>query len=301
MTGTAPRYWPHFVMTALIAIWSASFVATKVAQREISAPGLVAMRFWLAVLCLLPFLRGSGLASLRQALVPGLLAGTALATGYLLQMYGMLETSASMGGLLAGLIVPLVAVGGFVFFRARLGALSLVGLVLALVGIVLICLPSNDAGATGPRDSLWGILLQVGASVSYAGHVLLLSRFGRSAPIAAFAFVQLLFVSLVGTAATLLGGGLAAEATRAIDWNGELWFAIAYLGVLATAVGIGVQSKVQHLVPSTHLALLFALQPLFAALSGWAMLGEKLGSLQLLGGAGIIGGVVITSLDKKSG
>jgi drug/metabolite transporter (DMT)-like permease len=301
MTGTAKQYWPHVVMTVLIAIWSASFVATKVAQRELSAPGLVALRFWLAVACLLPFLRGSGLAALRAAAVPGVLAGTALATGYLLQMYGMTETSASMGGLLAGLIVPLVAVGGFVFFHARLGHLSIGGLLLALVGIVLICLPSGDAAAGSPGDSLRGILLQVGASISYAGHVLLLSKYGKSAPIAAFAFVQLLFVAVVGTVATLVTGGLPVDPARAIEWNRDLLLAIGYLGVFATAVGIGVQSKVQHKVPSTHLALLFALQPLFAAVCGWAMLGDRLGPLQLLGGAGIVGGVVITSLDRKAG
>ncbi|MBL8753553.1 MAG: DMT family transporter [Planctomycetes bacterium] len=299
MTGSAKQYWPHLVMTTLIAIWSASFVATKVAQREVSAAGLVALRFWLAVVCLLPFLRGNGLAALRAAALPGVFAGTALATGYLLQMYGMTETSASMGGLLAGLIVPLVAVGGFLFFHARLGTLSVSGLLLALVGIVLICMPSGDDKATGTGDSLRGILLQVGASISYAGHVLLLSKYGRSAPIAAFAFVQLTFVAAVGTVAALLDGGLPATPGRPIEWHTELVLAIAYLGVFATAVGIGVQSKVQHKVPSTHLALLFALQPLFAAVCGWAMLGEELSALQLLGGAGIVGGVVITSLDKQ--
>lgn len=301
MTGSAQRFLPHVVMTALIAIWSASFVVSKVALASLSPQGLVAVRFWIAVLCVAPFLRGSALAELRQALVPGLCAGTALGLGYLLQMAGMTETSAAMGGLLAGLIVPLVAVGGFLFFRARLGGKSLGGLVLALGGIVLICWPSGEAGAAnGRHDTLRGILLQVGSSTSYSGHVLLLSRFGRSAPIAAFAFWQLLFVAVVGTVAMLVTGGLAATTGTPIAWTGELCLAIGYLGILATAVGIGVQSLVQHKVPPTHLALLFALQPLFAALCGWALLGDVLTSLQLAGGALIVLGVVVTSFDRVS-
>ena len=302
MTGSPQRYWPHLVMTALIVVWSASFVVSKVALASLSPPGLVATRFWIALACVLPFLRGSGLAELRAAAPAGLAAGTALGLGYLLQMFGMTETSASMGGLLAGLIVPLVAVGGFFFLHARLGSLSLGGLLLAIAGIVLICWPSDGGGAAdGRRDTLRGILLQIGSSTSYAGHVLLLSRFGRSVPTAAFICWQLLLVAVAGTTAALLTGGLAASPEVTIAWTGELLLAIAYLGVLATAVGIGVQSKVQHRVPPTHLALLFALQPLFAALCGTALQGDRLGGLQVAGGSLIVLGVIVTSLDRRSG
>lgn len=298
MTGTA-RFLPHAVMTALITIWSASFVVSKVALQSLSPFALVATRFWIAVLCLLPFvLRRNVLADLRAAFLPGLFAGSALSTGYLLQMAGMTGTSASMGGLLAGLIVPLVALGGFLFFRAPMGAKSIAGLVLAIAGIATICWPSQ-AAANGTQDTLRGILLQIGSSCSYAAHVLLLSRFGRSAPIAAFATWQLVVTALAGTVAVLLVGEFAAAPATRVTWNGELLFAIGYLSVLATAVGIGVQSLVQHKVPSTHLALLFALQPLIAALCGALLQGDHLGTTQLLGGALIVLGVVVTSLDRS--
>lgn len=292
------RFVPHFVLATLIAIWSASFVVSKVALASLSPAGLVATRFWLAVVCVLPFLRGDVLTDLRRAMGPGLAAGTALSLGYLLQMAGMTETSASMGGLLAGLIVPLVALGGFLFFRSRMGGLAVAGLGLAIAGITTICWPV-EAAAGAEQDTLRGILLQVGSSVSYAGHVLLLSRFGRSAPAAAFTLWQLLFVAAVGTATTWLQGDLAKVPGATIEWNGELLLAIAYLGVLATAVGIGVQSRVQHRIPPTHLALLFALQPLFAALCGWALQGDLLSATQVVGGGLIILGVVVTSLDRS--
>ena len=59
--------------------------------------------------------------------------------------------------------------------RFRLRAMAWVGiavLVLGVGGIVLLCWP--DAAATGPRDTARGIALQIGASTSYAVHVLLL-------------------------------------------------------------------------------------------------------------------------------
>jgi|688.fasta_scaffold223898_2 drug/metabolite transporter (DMT)-like permease len=296
------RYTPHLILLALIAIWSASFVVSKVALRALSPSGLVAARFWLAVVCMLPFLGRNAGRELRRAVGPGLAAGGALGLGYLLQMEGMLGTSASMGGLLAGLIVPLVAVGGFVCFGARMGGLAIVGLMMAIGGIGAICWPAEAADGQ-PADSLTGILLQVGASASYAGHVLMLSRFGRTQPVAALAFWQLLLVAGLGTGLALAHHGFAPAATAgvAVDgmtWSAELVGALLYLGVMATAVGIGVQSKVQHLVPQAHVPLLFAMQPLFAAVCGAAFQGDRLGPLQFVGGGLIVLGVLVTSLDR---
>ncbi len=296
------RYAPHLILLSLIAIWSASFVVSKVALRALSPSGLVAARFWLAVVCMLPVLGRDALADLRRSVRPGIAAGVALGMGYLLQMEGMTETSASMGGLLAGLIVPLVAVGGFVFFGARMGGLAVGGLLLAITGMVAICWPGEKLPGEH-QDTLLGILLQVGASASYAGHVLMLSRFGRTQPVAALAFWQLLFVSIVGSGMAIAHHGVTADgsALSAVVWTGELAWSLLYLGVLATAVGIGVQSKVQHLVPQAHVPLVFAMQPLFASVCGAVFQGDRLGALQFVGGGLIVVGVVVTSFDRPRG
>ncbi len=296
MTTPLVRFAPHAVLTALIVIWSASYVVSKVALAALSPFALVAVRFWLAVVCLLPFLRGPLAVDFRRSMRAGLVTGTALACGYLLQMAGMTGTTASTGGLLAGLIVPLVALGGFLFFGARLGPKALAGLLLAMVGIAAICSSTGDAGAR--QDTLAGVLLQVGSSTAYAVHVLLLSHFGRSMPIAAYSMWQLVFVAAAGTVTALIDGSFAAHGVGAIEWDAQLLLAIAYLAVLATALGIGVQSKVQHRIPPTPLALLFALQPLFAAMFGWLLLDDRLGALQVAGGGLIVLGVVVTSLDR---
>lgn len=296
---TAPagaRFVPHLLLTTMIAIWGGSYAVVKVALDGLPPFLVVALRFWLAVLCLLPFLRRGLREQLRATRGPGLLAGVALALGYLMQTAGMTETSASMAGFLAGLIVPLVGIGGFVWFRARFGALSLCGLLLGIAGMTLLCWPH---GGDGPRDTAYGIVLQIGSSTSYAAHILLLSRYGRGAPTLAFCLWQLLLVSVAGTVAAALHGDLSITRLAAIDWNGSLLFAIAYLGVLATALGIGVQARVQHRIPAVHIALLFALQPLFAAVIAWASLGDRMQTLHFAGGCTIVLGVLVSGLDRQ--
>jgi drug/metabolite transporter (DMT)-like permease len=297
MNASAGRYAPHLVLTFLIAIWGGSFAVVKIALDSLSPFALVAVRFWVAVACMLPLLRRSVVRDLPKAMRPGLTAGVALAGGYLLQTAGMQETSASMGGFLVGLIVLIVAVGGWAFLGGRLGRMSIAGLALGLVGMVFLCWP--DQAAAVPQDTPHGILLQVLSSVSYAAHILLLSHFGRATPAVALCVWQLVLTAVAATVATLCCGEFAAPGAAAVAWTPALLGAIAYLGVLATAFGIVLQGKVQHRIAPTTVALLFALEPLFAALVAWAALDDRMGALQLVGGITIVAGVVVTGLDRQ--
>lgn len=289
---------PHLILLTLMLIWGASYSAVKVALESLSPFAVVTVRFALGAACLALVLGRGGVADLRRSCRPGLITGAALAAGFLLQTCGLRETSASTGGFLAGLIVLLVAVGGFLVFRAAFGARAVVGLVLGLVGLAMLCWPT-DAAAGAVQDTPRGILLQVASSVCFAAHILLISHFGRGAPAIAYCFWQLMLVTFVGALAILVEASVAAAGRSSIELTGALIGVLLYLGVLASGISIAIQSKVQHRVHPTHVALLFATQPLFAALVGWATLGDRMGTLQLIGGATIVSGVVLTSLDRS--
>ncbi|HLQ38298.1 MAG TPA: DMT family transporter [Planctomycetota bacterium] len=287
---------PHLWLLLMIAIWGGSYSVVKVGLGYLAPFTLVAARFWLAVLCLLPFVLRRGKAPLRQSLGPGLVTGAALATGYMLQTVGMNETTASMGGFLSGLIVLLVALGGWLLFREPLQLRAVLGLLLGLSGLVLLCLGKGDDDPARAGNTLRGILLQVASSTSYAGHILLISRVSPKGAETEYCLWQLLVVAVVALVAMPITGAVLAENARAPD--GILWFVILYLGVLATAVGIAVQSRVQPRIQPTHVALLFATQPLFAAVVGSACLGDQFGWSQLVGGAAIVAGVIAVSLAR---
>lgn len=296
MTTGAARFAPHALLLLMIVIWGGSFVAAKAALDSLAPFTIVAARFWIAVACLLPFVlrRGAG-TELRAVFRPGAVTGVALAIGYLLQFVGMNETSASMGGFLAGLIPLLVALGGWIVFRSRLGRIGLIGFALGIAGMLLLVWPAGDAG-DGPRDTPRGMLLQVASSIAYAVHILLVSRLGRSLPSMAYCFVQLLVVALAATVAAGIDGRFAKASS--FDWTTMLVVEVAYLGLMATALGIAVQSVVQPKIPPMHLALLFATQPMFAAIAGWALLGDTMGAMRLAGGATIIAGIIVTTFDR---
>lgn len=288
----------HAVLFALIAMWGVSYVAVKDALSWCAPTLLVAVRFWLGALTLAPLvLLRSTRRDLAVAARWGVVGGGFLTAGFVLQSLGMRETSASMGGFLAGLIPLLVALGGRVLLGARVGRLGAIGLTVGFAGMLCLVWPVHVEGV--PRtDTVRGVLLQVASSTSFAGHVLLLSRVSRGLPTLPFCLWQLVCTAL---AASVLFAceGVAPRLPTAPGALGWLVFELVFLGVLATGVGIAVQARIQPGVPPMHVALLFALQPLFAALAGAFVRGEAMTELQLLGGATIVLGIVVTALDAR--
>ena len=305
MSTTGKTFIPHALLATLIAIWAGSFVVSKVAMTSMTPFALVSSRFVLGALCVLPFFLRSTREQRQGTLGPGLLAGLVLAVPYFLQMYGVRETTASMGGFVTGLIMLLVAVGGHFCFGARIGKLAVIGLALGLTGVVVLCLSGDPDPAASDgvseqivrHNTLRGILLQVGSAIGFAAHILQLSHYSSQLAVAPFTFWQLAFTGTVAIAGTLLVSGISAD-DNPVVWTPSLLASLFYLGVLATGVAIGVQAHVQHKIPPTHVALLFALQPLFAALAGWAFQDDRLEPMQWFGGALIVSGVVFASRDQ---
>ena len=295
---------PYAWMTTLIAIWAGSFVASKIGLKSITPFALVASRFLLGALCMLPFFLRSTKQERRSTFGPGILAGLVLAVPYFLQMYGVRETTASMGGFVSGLIVLLVAIGGHFCFGSRIGKLALIGLGLGLAGIIILCLSGDpDPGTAAAledsarQNTVRGILLQVGSAIGFAAHILLLSHYGSRLAVGPFTFWELAFTGALAAAGTFFVAGVSINEAEVI-WTTTLILMVAYLGILATGVAISVQAKVQHRIPPSHLALLFALQPLFAAIAGWAFQGERLEPLEWFGGGLIVTGVIVASRDR---
>ncbi len=297
MRRRGTSYVPHLLMAALIAIWAGSFVVAKVTMVTVTPFALVASRFLIGSLCVLPFFLSTSAEQRRGTFGPGVLAGLVLAVPYFLQMYGVRETTASMGGFVAGLIVLLVALGGAVFFDARLGPATILALVIGVSGVVTLCVAGDAHDAPAQANTLRGVLLQVGSAVGFAAHILLLSHYGGRLATAPFTFWQLAFTGALAAVGTYFSG--VSLDGGPLVWSGDLLFALGYLGVLATGLAIGVQARFQPKIKPTHVALLFALQPLFAAIAGWLFLDDRLGPGQWLGGVLIVSAVLLAARDQS--
>jgi drug/metabolite transporter (DMT)-like permease len=245
---------------------------------------LVAVRMGMASALLLVFLALRGALRFSPGLLrDGLLCALLLGVGFLLQIEGQHRTTASRSGFLTGLLVVFVPLLEFALFRKRPGLPALFGIALAFTGMALL---SGGGGPAG-EEQLLGDLLTVGCAVVFAGHILLLGRVASRHPV-----LPLVLVQLAGTfALAALSGPLVERQHFTAD--PRAWAAVLYLALFATLLAFGVQTWAQRRVPPVRMALLSALEPVFAALWAALLIGERLTPLELSGGALIVLGVVV--------
>jgi len=289
-----PSFAPQLWLLSMNLVWGVSYSAVKhCLDRGLQPFALMTARFWLACLCLLPVVAMRERDRIRGSAARGIVTGIALLVGYVLQTYGMQQTTASMAGFLSGLITLLVALGGWLVFRERLHASTTLGLALGFGGLVMMCWGAESEGPAR-KDTVAGILMQTGAAVSFACHILLMSRWSKKGEEFAFCWWQLVAVAVGASVALPLSGG----APGALELLRDPWIvcSIAYLAVFALAIALVVQSRMQPRIKATQVAVIFATQPLFGALGGMGLLGDVLATQEWIGGALITGGVLLAEL-----
>ncbi|MGE5601957.1 MAG: DMT family transporter [Nitrososphaerales archaeon] len=279
-------------------IWGATFVMVKDAVTGFPVFSFMAFRFTLAALALAPFSAWQGHRSSRSApasrqigglpiLVPSILVGTALFAGYAFQTFGLRLTTPAKAGFITGLSVAIVPVASALLLRQSPPRNAWIGVCLATLGLALLALTADLS--IQPGD-----LLVLCCALAYAAHILLLGHFApRYNPIL-LTFGQV-------TAVAVFSGLAALIFEQRAPVTGQVLFAAAFTGVLATAVAFLIQTVAQRFTTSTHTALIFAAEPVFAGLFSLLLIGEVLGPRQLLGCALILGGMLVAELKGKDG
>ncbi|HSN74733.1 MAG TPA: DMT family transporter [Anaerolineae bacterium] len=276
------------------AVWGATFVMVQDAVTGFPVFAFLALRFALAALVLLPFFIQSrsvrrddfSRSPRRKATevattnwLPGVLVGLALFAGYAFQTFGLRYTTPAKAGFITGMSVVLVPLGQAIFLRRMPRRNSIIGVALAAAGLSLLTLQANLSVNSGD-------LLVLACAVAFAAHILLVGRYAPGWPPLRLAFVQILTVAVLSSAAALL-------LERPIGLPpGNVWFAAAFTGLLATALAFFVQSRAQQDTSPTHTALIFAAEPVFAGLFSFLLIGEVLGPRQVVGSALIVAGMV---------
>lgn len=135
-----------------------------------------------------------------------------------------------------------------------------------------------------------GDLLTLACAVGFACHVVALAHFSPRMRYEQLALLQVSF------AAVFMAISLPIFERPFIHWNTRVVIALAVAAVLATAVAFTVQTWAQQILPPTHTAVIFTLEPVFAWLTSWIVLGERLGPRSAAGALSILGGILLTEL-----
>jgi drug/metabolite transporter (DMT)-like permease len=273
------------------AVWATSFVLVQRALVVIPVFHLLAFRFTLATLLLLPLARGARWD--RQLWRDGVEIGLALFAGFALQTSSLLWTTPARTAFLTGLSVVLVPIFGRVLGRPLRSGPAL-GSLLAAAGLYVLYLPNvgpNVGSKIGPAAGFGkGDALALAGAVVFAVYVLLVERSARRNPLAPLAIVQF------GVVALLSLPSLAFPPPTVREVTGFPLFAILVLAVLATAAAFLCQLYAQRHLSAIDAGVILTLEPVAAAAFSVAIGAEPPSRWLALGGALVVVAMLVTEL-----
>ena len=263
-------------LLAMTAIWGSTFVLLKDVVTRVPVADLLAVRFALASVGL-ALLVGPRLRLDRRLLVRGSGLGLLYGGAQILQTLGLAQTAASVSGFLTGLYVVATPLLSAALLRSRIRPTVWFAVVLATAGLAVLSLTGVSTG--------YGELLTVASAVVYAGHIVALGRLSTPGSAMALSLVQLVVITLVCAVLAVLpvsGAGLQLPA------SGPDWLVVAYLGLVAGALTMVLQTWAQARIEPTRAAVIMAMEPVWAAGFAVALGGESVTWRLLVGGLAIL-------------
>lgn len=277
----------HILLILVTLVWGTTFVLIKDALADISPLLFNAVRMTLAAAALLLLYFGELRRLTRGALAGGALIGAFLWLGYEFQTTGLELTSASKSAFITGFAVILVPVFLFAWHK-HIQRWTLTGVLVAFLGLYLMTVPA------GLNSINRGDLLTVAAAVVFALQIIAVGRLMRHHPFAQVATVE------IATAALLMFATAPLVETLRLVWSPRVLAALLISGLLGTAAAFTIQAWAQQFIPPTHTALIFLLEPVFAWMTSFVVLHERLGLRAGGGAALILAGILISELKGST-
>lgn len=267
------------ILVGLCVFWGSSFLIIQHVERSISAGSLVFLRFSLAAVLLSPFLRKGTAIGLN-----GLELGFWLWAGFLAQAIGLRYTSSGRAAFVTSLNVIFVPILAALAGR-RIGAIVWASAAMAFAGAGLLCYDGSPANV--------GDLWVLACALLFAVYIVRLETAANRFPALSLTAVQLWVVAALSLP-WFAHDAMAAGGTGSMPH--VPWLGVVYLGVVCTAVTTWLQTVGQQDVPAAQASIIYMLEPVFATLFAYLLVGETHGWQGWTGSAMILGATLLSQV-----
>jgi drug/metabolite transporter (DMT)-like permease len=273
------------MLIILVTIWGATFPFEKMVLSHLSPFTLNFFRFLFADLLVLLLFFPTVKKDLKFVWKDGIILGTFMSAGYILQTWGLAYTTSSKSGFITALYIVLIPFFSLLIEKTRLNFVTLFALALATMGIYL----SEMTGSVFNPNV--GDLLTVGCAVAFAIHVVLTTGITKKLKDKhiSLTFFQMGFVALANLP-------FYAFTFSKDVWHFEDVALIAFVAIFASLMALIIQMKHQKNVGTVPSAFIYAGEPLSAAIFSYLLLRESFSRIQLIGFSLIIFSAILTHL-----
>ena len=283
------QIWADLMLVIVTVCWGVSYFLMDLALEEMDPFTLNAYRFLgafaIAAILSVKKLKGTNMTTIRYAM----LVSIALTVCYIGATFGVKYTSQSNAGLLCAMTVIFAPILAFIFKKVIPEKKMVIVLVLCLVGIALMTLSDELKMA-------FGDVLCLICAVAYASDLLITETAVKKEEVDAY---NLGIFTLFFTGLFMLILALIFE-DPVLPQSGACWFAVIFLSIFCTGVAFVIQPIAQQYTTSTHVGVIFCLEPVFAGIVAFFLAGEVLMPRAYLGACLMLLGMLIMEIDFGS-
>ena len=282
----------ELLLLSITVVWGSTFVITK-GLLEVNSPYFYCgIRFILSALILfIPFFRRCSRIPL-STIKHGVILGALLYVGFVLQTIGINYTTASKAAFFTGMLVPLTPIVHYFaqhFFDVKKRLLrigNIIGVICAAVGLYLLTSPTGSSFNIGDA-------LNLACAFFFAAFIVYLDTVPEETDKLQMTFIQFLVCGVVGVLFAF-----AFEDIR-VSYTAETITGFLYLVVFATVITMWIQNRFQGDTTPTRAAVIFAMEPVVAAILAYIVRNEIIGIVGVIGGVIIVTGLILSEFSEE--
>lgn len=283
------------MITALI--WGTAFVAQSVGMDYVGPFTFITARYIVGGLFLIPCIylldrinkkpvRESGKDDKKTLVTGGFLCGTVLFTASCFQQIGIQYTTVGKSGFITALYIIIVPLLG-ILFKKRVSVKVWISVVISLIGLYLLCM--NESFSISRGDFL--ILM---CAFCFSIHILIIDKYSSLVDSVRMSCIQFFVAGLLGVIPMFI-----FENPQIKDMLNAC-SSILYTGIMSSGVAYTLQIIGQKYTSPVLATLIMSIESVFAALSGWIILGEVLSLKEYIGCCLVFSAIILAQLpDRK--
>ncbi|MDP4083511.1 MAG: DMT family transporter [Bacillota bacterium] len=277
-------------------VWGTTFVLVQNAIGSLQPFSFNGIRFFSAAILLilwLVFFERKQLKKVDKKLIQsGVILGFWLFLGYATQTIGLLYTTSSKAGFITGLSVVLVPLFSMILFKQTLSKNAILGVLIATIGLFL--LTTTDLTALNIGDAFVFI-----CAIAFAMQIIVTGKYSDKYPTLLLTIIQISTVSILSIISSFLFEDWKTMINPSILFSKDVFMAILVTSIFATALAFLVQTNFQKYTTTTRVALIFAMEPVFAAITGYFWAHDRLTYSALFGCLLIFLGMIFAELPTE--
>jgi drug/metabolite transporter (DMT)-like permease len=276
----------EIAFVGVVAIWGITFVFSKNALQVVGPFAYNTIRMTLGAITLALLVGRDWQNVNRRYFWPSLVTGFVLFLSYASQAYGLQFTTASKAGFLTGTNLVYVPIFSAILLRRAPSLTTITGVILAFIGLYLLSIEGEIGNLSLAPGDFWVALSGIG----WALYVIALANYSPRLNVVVYSALHIFVAASMSSLGWLFFEPLYVPVTSM-----ALWVGVISTGFFILGLGTSIQTWVTRLVSPTRVALIAALEPVFAAVAGW-WIGEIITLRIIIGGTLIIFGMLIAEL-----